>query len=343
MKLFNSVKDTTTATNNQAIVDQKIPSEFNGATNMFGNKKVETPTQVVEQPVVKKSMFGGKKNTETVMTPTPTPSLFARSESGLVDVLNLKGIRQVYKGGDKDTILFENFNFDIEDLPGQGQFVSLLGKSGCGKSTILRYISGLQKPTAGKIYMYGKELTQKDFIPMVFQAYSSFHWKSVIENVALPLIVNKVNKTEAFDRAEKIIKLVGLEGQEKKWAKAPLLSGGQLQRVAIARSIVANPKILLLDEPFSGLDIINRTSLQNILLDLFYNPEVDVTFILVTHDIREAVYLSNRLYVMKNNPGEISKQFNIDFGPQRRNRDTKYLPEFVNLTREIEDVYNNLG
>jgi len=343
MKLFgqtlHSVKDTT-ATNNQAIVDQVIPSEFNGATNMFGNKKVETPSQVIEQPVIKKSMFGNKKSEPVI---TPTPSLFARPESGLIDVLNLRGIRQVYKGGDKDTILFDNFNFNIEDLPGEGQFISLLGKSGCGKSTILRYISGLQKPTDGHIYMYGKELTENDFIPMVFQQYSSFHWKSVIENVALPLLIHGVNKQEAFDRAEEIIKLVGLAGQENKWAKAPLLSGGQLQRVAIARSIVANPKILLLDEPFSGLDIINRTSLQNILLDLFYNPKVDVTFILVTHDIREAVYLSNRLYVMKNNPGEISKQFNIDFGTERRTRDTKYLPEFVNLTREIEEAYNSLN
>jgi NitT/TauT family transport system ATP-binding protein len=339
MNLFNSVKDTT-ATNNQAIVDQKIPSEFNGATNMFGNKKVETPTQVIEQPVIKKSMFGNKKVEEPVITPT---TYLSHPESGLVDVLNLRGIRQVYKGADKDTILFDNFDFNIEDIPGEGQFVSLLGKSGCGKSTILRYISGLQKPTDGHIYMYGKELTDNDYIPMVFQAYSSFHWKSVIENVALPLLIHGVHKDEAFARAEKIIKLVGLQGQENKWAKAPLLSGGQLQRVAIARSIVANPKILLLDEPFSGLDIINRTSLQNILLDLFYNPEVDVTFVLVTHDIREAVYLSNRLYIMKANPGEIYKEFKIDFGQQRRTRDTKYLPEFVNLTREIEDVYNNLG
>jgi len=341
MKLFgqtlHSVKDTT-ATNNQAIVDQVIPSEFNGATNMFGNKKVETPSQVIEQPVIKKSMFGNKKS-----EPVITPSLFARPESGLIDVLNLRGIRQVYKGGDKDTILFDNFNFNIEDLPGEGQFISLLGKSGCGKSTILRYISGLQKPTDGHIYMYGKELTENDFIPMVFQQYSSFHWKSVIENVALPLLIHGVNKREAFDRAEEIIKLVGLQGQENKWAKAPLLSGGQLQRVAIARSIVANPKILLLDEPFSGLDIRNRTDLQNVLLDLFYNPTVDVTFILVTHDIREAVYLSNRLYIMKTNPAEIYKEYTVDFGSGRRNRDTKYLPEYVNTTKLIEDDFNQLN
>lgn len=298
------------------------------------------PLPQIDVPISKSPMFGNKEEAPTpiIRNDAYTP---VNATTGLTDVLNLRGIRQVYHG-DKDTVLFDNFNFDIEDIPGEGQFVSLLGKSGCGKSTILRYISHLQKPTAGMIYMYGKKLTENDHIPMVFQQYSSFYWMSVIENVALPLLIQKVNKTEAFDKAEEIIKLVGLEGQENKWAKHPLLSGGQLQRVAIARSIISNPKILLLDEPFSGLDIRNRTSLQNILLELFYSPKVDVTFILVTHDIREAVYLSNRLYIMKDNPGDIYKSYKIDFGG-RRTRDTKYLPEFVNLTREIEDVYNELN
>jgi NitT/TauT family transport system ATP-binding protein len=334
MKLFNQTKDTTTApvANNISKEVEKWMDEVIAAPSgpgistkksMFGNKKMEEP--VVSDSIIRADVYTPVNNT-----------------TGLTDVLNLRGIRQVYKGDPKDTILFDNFNFNIEDIPGEGQFVSLLGKSGCGKSTILRYISGLQKPTNGHIYMYGKEMNENDFIPMVFQAYSSFHWKSVIENVALPLLVHRVNKREAFDRAEEIIKLVGLNGQENKWAKAPLLSGGQLQRVAIARSIVANPKILLLDEPFSGLDIRNRTDLQNVLLDLFYNPKVDVTFILVTHDIREAVYLSNRLYIMRANPGDIYKEFKIDFGP-RRTRDTKYLPEYVHLTKEIEDVFNDLN
>ena len=177
---------------------------------------------------------------------------------------------------------------------------------------------------------------------MVFQQYSSFHWKSVVENVALPLLLKGVNKTEAFDKAEEIIKLVGLAGHEKKWAKYPLLSGGQLQRVAIARSLIANPQILLLDEPFSALDIKNRTELQNVLLDLFYSDKIDVTFILVTHDIREAVYLSNRLYVMKNNPGDIYKQLDINFGPGRRNRDTKFTSKYINLTKQVEDMFHEL-
>lgn len=258
-------------------------------------------------------------------------------------VISLQGIRQVYKSGDKETVLFDGLNFEIEDFVGKGQFISILGKSGCGKSTILRYIAGLQTPTEGEIYIYGKKKTDEDHIPMVFQQYSSFHWKSVIENVALPLLLKGENKSVAFDKAEEMIKLVGLNGQENKWAKHPLLSGGQLQRVAIARSLVANPQILLLDEPFSALDIKNRTELQNVLLELFYSDKVDVTFILVTHDIREAVYLSNRLFIMKNNPADFYKWFNIDFGPQRRSYQTKYQSDYIALTKQVEDVFNELN
>ena len=259
-----------------------------------------------------------------------------------LDVINLKNIRQVYKTDKSENVLFDNFNFDIKDIKGEGQFVSLLGKSGCGKSTLLRYIAGLQKPTSGEIDIYGKTKTDADRIPMIFQQYSSFPWMSVIENVALPLIINKVNKNEAYDKAEELIKIVGLSGHEKKWARYPLLSGGQLQRVAIARSLVANPKILLLDEPFSALDIKNRNELQNVLLTLFKNPTIDVTFILVTHDIREAVYLSNRLYIMKSNPGEIYKEYKIDLGTRERDQSIKYTDKYIDYVQSVEKDFNTL-
>ena len=259
-----------------------------------------------------------------------------------LDVINMKGIRQVYKTNKSENVLFDNFNFDIKDIKGEGQFISLLGKSGCGKSTILRYIAGLQEPTGGEISLYGKKMTENDRVPMIFQQYSSLPWMSVIENVALPLIVNKVNKTEAFDKAEELIKIVGLSGHENKWARYPLLSGGQLQRVAIARSLVANPKILLLDEPFSALDIKNRNELQNVLLTLFKNDKIDITFILVTHDIREAVYLSNRLFIMKTNPGAIAKEFNINLG-SNRDQPLKYTPEYNQYVQEVEQAFNLIG
>lgn len=261
-------------------------------------------------------------------------------ENEVVDVINLRNIKQVYKTHKSENVLFNNFNFDIKDIKGEGQFIALLGKSGCGKSTILRYIAGLQQPTEGDVYIYGKKKTDEDRIPMIFQQYSSFPWMSVIENVALPLLVKGFNKTEAFDKAEEMLKVVGLVGHEDKWARYPLLSGGQLQRVAIARSLIANPKILLMDEPFSALDVKNRTELQNVLLSLFNNPTVDVTFILVTHDIREAVYLSNRLFIMKTNPAEIYREYNIDLG--KRTQETKFSVEYNEYVHQIDNDFNAL-
>jgi NitT/TauT family transport system ATP-binding protein len=263
------------------------------------------------------------------------------SENEPVDVLNLRNIRQVYKTKDTENVLFEDFNFDIQDIKGEGQFTSILGKSGCGKSTILRYIAGLQEPTSGEIYIYGKKKTEDYRVPMIFQQYSSFPWMSVMENVALPLIVKNVNKTEAYDKAEEMIKVVDLVGHEDKWAKYPLLSGGQLQRVAIARSLIANSQILLLDEPFSALDIKNKAELQNVLLNIYYNDKIDVTFIFVTHDIREAVYLSNRLFIMKTNPAEIYKEYKIDLG-KRRTQETKFTSKYNEYVKEIDNDFNTL-
>lgn len=283
------------------------------------------------------SIINGATEAVKVTEPTITSSKYEE-----VDVINLRNIRQVYNAGTKnENVLFDNFNFDIKDIKGEGQFISLLGKSGCGKSTILRYISGLQEPTSGEVVLYGQKTTDNDRIPMIFQQYSNLPWMSVIENVALPMIIDKVNRTEAFDRAEAMMSVVGLKGQENKWARYPLLSGGQLQRVAIARSLVSNPKILLLDEPFSALDITNRTELQNILLELFRNDKIDVTFILVTHDIREAVFLSNRLYIMKSGPADIYKEMDIDLKGSRT-QETKYSQEYLNYVQTVERVFNSL-
>ena len=306
-------------------------------TNEATNIEKQEATNTREQ---KTSYFEVLKNK---VQDTAEPLFYSEPSNQLVDILNLRNIMQVYKNEDKtDNVLFENFNFDIKDIPGEGQFVALLGKSGCGKSTILRFIAGLQAPTDGVIYIYGKKKTDSDRIPMIFQQYSSFPWMTVIENIALPLLVKNINKTEAFDKAAEIIKTVGLVGHENKWARHPLLSGGQLQRVAIARSLVANPKILLLDEPFSALDIKNRNELQNVLLSLFYNDKVDVTFVLVTHDIREAVYLSNRLFIMKTNPADIYKEYNIDLKVSRRTKDVKYTTLYNDYVKSVENDFDTL-
>ena len=190
---------------------------------------------------------------------------------GSANVLELKNIHQTYFDSktQKDFVVFNDFNLAVEDYPGMGQFIVIMGKSGCGKSTILRYFTGLQKPTSGEVLINGKPIGNDESIPMVFQQYSSLEWFTVLQNVALPLTLKGVPKAEANAKAMEMIKVVGLEGHENKFAKMPLLSGGQLQRVAIARCLVANPNMILLDEPYGALDGFTRAKMQFFLLDIF--------------------------------------------------------------------------
>ena len=191
-----------------------------------------------------------------------------------------------------------------------------MGSSGCGKSTILRYISGLQKPTSGKILFRGQEADRKKSVPMVFQQYTNLEWKTVLDNVKLPLDIQGVDRAEAEDRAMEILKVVGLETHANQYAKYPLLSGGQLQRVAIARGLVMNPDILLMDEPFGALDVKTRQDMQIFLRSIFEAKE-DMTIILVTHSVSEAVFLSDKIIVLGNKPAQIVQDIDVSLGNVR--------------------------
>jgi NitT/TauT family transport system ATP-binding protein len=230
----------------------------------------------------------------------------------LPDILELKNIRQVYKNLDgTENVVIDGLNLLIEDSPGKGEFIVLLGSSGCGKSHILRYLSGIQTPTSGEVLISSRPRVSTDYVGMVFQGYSSFEYYTVLENVALGLEYRGVPKKERESKAIEIIEKVGLKGHENKFAKAPTLSGGQLQRVAIARSLAYGSKILLMDEPFGAI-------------------------IMVTHAIDEAVYLGDRIYVMGGSPSNIVKEF-ISPLPLIRNRGMKREPSFINMVQEIED------
>lgn len=260
----------------------------------------------------------------------------------LPSVLELKGIHQTYFDAKtkKDFVVFNDFNLAVEDYPNIGQFVVIMGKSGCGKSTILRYWTGLQKPTSGEVFIGGKPLAANQSLPMVFQQYSSLEWFTVLQNVALPLTLKGVSKKLASEQAMEMIKVVGLEGHENKFAKIPQLSGGQLQRVAIARSLVANPNMLLLDEPYGALDGFTRAKMQFFLLELFQKSELaslNPTVVLVTHDPREAVLLGNDIYIMDTDPGRIIKHIKPDL-PDHRDKSIRKNPRFVEIVSYIEDV-----
>lgn len=257
------------------------------------------------------------------------------------DIINLVNISQVYTDHSPPNIVFKDFNLDIKDIKTRGQFITIMGKSGCGKSTLLRYISGLQEPTSGDVYIYGKKRTDKDRIPMVFQQYTSFEWKTVLQNVALPLILKGVPKEEAHEKAMNMIEIVGLAGHENKWAKYPILSGGQLQRVAIARNLVVNPQILLMDEPFGALDTVTRKQIQVFLRSIFENAKIDPTVIFVTHSESEAVFLSTDIFILDSGPATVRHHFKIDL-PQNRDDSIRYSTEFTDYVNKLGSLLEDL-
>lgn len=249
------------------------------------------------------------------------------------NIIDLRDISQSYDGG--KTWILRGLDLLIEDKPDQGQFVVLLGASGSGKSTLLRYIAGLQKPTQGTVLIKGQPVSDKQRVSMVFQQYSSLPWMTVLDNVALALEYQGLSKKEKYGKAMEMIQLVGLSGHEKKYAQYPALSGGQLQRVAIARSLIANPEMVLMDEPFGALDIKTRIQMQDMLIDLW--QRFHSTIIFVTHDINEAVYLADDIYIMKMPPSTIVEHIDIDL-PLRRDHSTKRDKHFTELVHQVEDT-----
>ncbi len=254
----------------------------------------------------------------------------------LPNIIELRNIVQTYDNGRVKVI--DNFDMLIEDKPFQGQFAVLLGMSGCGKSTILRYIAGLQQPTSGTVLIKNAEAGDKNRVNMVFQQYSSLPWMNVLDNVGLGLKFKGISKKERDEKAMEMIEWVGLKGHERKYAQYPLLSGGQLQRVAIARSLISNPEILLMDEPFGALDVETRQSMQALLLDIWHKFHTTIVF--VTHDISEAVFLADDIYIMKKAPSRIVEHIKVDL-PLNRTFEIKQTTRFIELEREVEEKLLN--
>lgn len=254
----------------------------------------------------------GTPDGEKSMPPIGTPKSEIQT-NGLPPIVELKDICQSYDNGE---LVFDKLNLSIPDIPDVGQFITIMGPSGCGKSTILRYIANLQQPTSGTILFRGHQRQEKQSVPMVFQQYTNLEWKTVLKNVMLPLELQNIPKAEAQEKAIEILKVVGLQDHAKKWAKYPILSGGQLQRVAIARGLVMNPDIILMDEPFGALDIKIRQEMQIFLRQIF-EAQKDMTIILVTHSVSEAVFLSDQIIVLGGKPAGISEIIDVNLGSVR--------------------------
>jgi len=213
----------------------------------------------------------------------------------------------------------------------EGEFISLLGPSGCGKSTLLMMLAGLDSPTSGSLRMAGHAVTgpRRD-VGIVFQDATLLPWKSVLENVLFPLQILKLPSEQFHGRAMELLQRVGLNGFENK--RPHELSGGMRQRVSICRALVHDPKVLLMDEPFSALDAITRDQMNIVLSELLERYRKTVIF--VTHSIREAVYLSDRVLVMGGRPSSVMLDLPVHFARARK-FEIEETPEFSALCRTL--------
>jgi len=236
-------------------------------------------------------------------------------------------------------------SFTIEDEPHRGEFVSMIGPSGCGKSTILNLIAGFLQPTEGQVLIAGQPAPGPGRDRgMIFQQYSSFPHLTVMENIMFGLEVNKhelgLNSSERSDRARKLVEQVGLAGHENKYPHQ--LSGGQQQRVAIARTLAIEPRILLMDEPFSALDEPTRLEMQELLVNLWHR--LQPTILCVTHSVTEAVYLAERLWIFTKAPGQIAYDIRDSIPPSVGipPLEAQERPEFKKITTAVTEAFRGV-
>ena len=304
-------------------------------------RRTNIDTNIFMQKEHKEDVYNTPKNTEE------TDILNKKKRgAGKIDVIKMEHITQIFnEGTDHEYCLIDEIILSIPDFQERGHHISLMGGSGCGKSQLLRAIAGLSKIPKGTIKIYDRDIKDCNHIPMVFQTYSNYEWMTVLENVMLPMKIKGMNEKEAKKHALELIDIVGLTDHANKYAKNGSLSGGQLQRVSIARSLACNSPIILFDEATGALDIKMKREVQNIILKISYESKEDPTIINVTHSIEEAIYLSNRIIVLKPYPCNIYKVMDINFdGEDIRQRgswvfNTPKFAEYTNeLTKYLEEV-----
>jgi NitT/TauT family transport system ATP-binding protein len=224
--------------------------------------------------------------------------------------------------------IFKSLNLQINS----NEFVSVIGKSGTGKTTLIRMIAGLLSPTSGNIFINGQPVTEpREEVTYVFQKPVLLEWRNILENVLLPIELKRRVTAEDVDKAKDLLRLVHLEEDQKKYPHE--CSGGMLSRVSLARALLTNPQILLMDEPFAALDAMTKEQLQFELTQIISNYYSTVIFI--THDIQEAVFLSDRVIMIGDKKGEV-KEFNVPF-LRPRHKGLKFEPEFQQMVKSIHE------
>jgi NitT/TauT family transport system ATP-binding protein len=272
--------------------------------------------------------------------PAPVSSPGRSQSQERPDVVAFKNVTKSFKEGGSARVAIQDINFVVEDAPNIGELVTIVGPSGCGKSTLLRIIAGLKPhfpPTKGEVHVFGKPVEEAG--PdrgLVDQKYSLLPHLNVIGNVAFGLKLRGTGRSERLDRAQEWIKKVGLEGCEKKYPSE--LSGGMQQRVAIAATLILQPRILLMDEPFGALDPGIRLRMQELLIKLW--NEQEETVFLVTHSVEEAVYLGDRVFVMAAKPGRLVEVLKVP-RPAEPPEESRRKPWFISfcqaLLRRLEE------
>jgi len=244
--------------------------------------------------------------------------------------LVIRDLNQSFRRDDgSNLIVLDNLNFDVKDK----EFVCILGSSGCGKTTLLRLIAGLDTAQSGSINLDGEEIQgPSPKVGFVFQEYSLFPWRNVIDNIAFGLEMNGIVREERYRIAEHYLDLVNLSQFRDSYPSE--LSGGMRQRVAVARALALDPVLLLMDEPFGALDAQTRNMLQQEILGIWQKTKKTVVFI--THSVDEAVYLSDRIIVLTPRPGRICKIFPVEL-PRPRDRTSV---EFAQVRREVLNLIN---
>ena len=245
-------------------------------------------------------------------------------------VLELTGLSKTFRKGQARVEAFQGVDLTVSD----GEFVSVLGPSGCGKSTLLHVVSGLESQTEGRIVINGEEpasaAQRTPFFGYMFQKDLLMPWSTIIDNVSLGLVVQGVGKEEARRRAGELLDRYGLGFSAKMYPAQ--LSGGMRQRAALIRTLLIDRPIMLLDEPFGALDALTRSLMQEWLLSLWEQDRKTILF--VTHDVEEAVFLSDRVVVMTARPGRIKLSLPIDI-PRPRDYETTATTEFVHLKQQL--------
>jgi NitT/TauT family transport system ATP-binding protein len=246
-------------------------------------------------------------------------------------VIRLAEVSQVFKSRSGAVEALRDITLEVNE----GEFIAIIGRSGCGKSTLLRLIAGLLKPTRGTVTVDGTQVVKpRRDISIMFQRPALLPWRSVLDNMLLPMEILGGNRSRHLARARELLEMVGLVGFEKRLPHE--LSGGMQQRVALCRSLIQRPRVILMDEPFSALDALTREELSVELQRI--HMELGATTVFVTHSIEEAVLLADRVVVLSPRPGQVVKVLKIDIPRPRSLGQNEHLNQVASLSAELHEL-----